>query len=66
MGRGIDQRALVVLAWISTSAVPTLEVCTLIDWSLMKAQVRPSASYAAQDHFTGIVEPFSANIFAAG
>src|SRR6478735_6306926 len=54
--------------WISTSAAPTaLRVCTLIDWSLMKARVRPSASCTRRRIISPVSSsPFSERIFAAG
>src|SRR6476620_5178735 len=54
--------------WISTSAEPTaFRVCTLIDWSLMKARVRPSASCTRRRIISPVSSrPFSERIFAAG
>src|SRR6476659_9660249 len=54
--------------WISTSAAPTaLRVCTLIDWSLMKARVRPSASCTRRRIISPVSSsPFSDRILAAG
>src|SRR5258705_11710813 len=54
--------------WISTSAAPTaFRVCTLIDWSLMKARVRPSASCTRRRIISPVSSrPFSDRIFAAG
>src|SRR4051795_6928386 len=54
--------------WISTSAAPTaLRVCTLIDWSLMKARVRPSASWTRRRIISPVSSrPFSVRIFVAG
>src|SRR6201999_996417 len=54
--------------WISTSAAPTaFSVCTLIDWSLMKARVRPSASCTRRRIISPVSSrPFSARIAVAG
>src|SRR6185503_6876124 len=54
--------------WISTSAAPTaFRVCTLIDWSLMKARVRPSASCTRRRIISPVSSsPFSDRILAAG
>src|SRR3954447_18939024 len=54
--------------WISTSAAPTaLSVCTLIDWSLMKARVRPSASCTRRRIISPVSSrPFSVKILLAG
>src|SRR4029077_13026956 len=50
------------------SAAPTaLRVCTLIDWSLMKARVRPSASWTRRRIISpSSPRPLSLRIFAAG
>src|SRR6185369_13711942 len=52
----------------STSAAPTaLRVCTLIDWSLTKARVRPSASCTRRRIISPVSSrPFSDRIRAAG
>src|SRR3978361_444382 len=54
--------------WISTNAAPTaFRVCTEIDWSLMKARVRPSASWTRRRIISPVSSrPFSVRIFAAG
>src|SRR6185436_7365039 len=54
--------------WISTSAAPmALRVWTLIDWSLTKARVRPSASCTRRRIISPVSSrPFSDRIFAAG
>src|SRR3954471_25062997 len=54
--------------WISTRAAPTaFSVCTLIAWSLMKARVRPSASWTRRRIISPVSSsPFSARILAAG
>src|SRR3954464_2917203 len=54
--------------WISTSAAPTaFRVCTLIDWSLMKARVRPSASCTRRRIISPLSSrPFSPRIAVAG
>src|SRR6185295_15296174 len=54
--------------WISTRTAPTaFRVCTLIDWSLMKARVRPSASCTRRRIISPVSSrPFSERIFVAG
>src|SRR3954452_23363558 len=54
--------------WISTKAAPTaFSVCTLIDWSLMKARVRPSANWTRRRIISPVSSrPFSVRILVAG